>query len=133
MPDSTRHQAWFGKVDEDLQTILLLLEGKSWIPWSVVCFHAQQAAEKSLKGFLVFHGQLPQQTHNLIFLLSTCTQIEPSLSSLRDDCRTLTPQAFISRYPHDLVSADEAEARTMVAACGRIRTAILELLPAENP
>jgi len=48
-------QAWVAKADEDRLCLENELKAEH-TPWSVVCFHAQQAAEKYLKAFLVFHG-----------------------------------------------------------------------------
>lgn len=35
------------------------------VPLEVVCFHCQQAAEKSLKAYLVYSGIRPPKTHDL--------------------------------------------------------------------
>jgi hypothetical protein len=48
--------AWLRKADHDLLNIQNNLAAKD-IPWDTVCFHAQQAAEKVLKAFLVARGR----------------------------------------------------------------------------
>lgn len=35
-----------------------------------LCFQAQQAVEKSLKGLLVFYNVDPEKTHNLVALIN---------------------------------------------------------------
>ena len=48
-------RGWFRKGDSDLATARLVAAGAG--PYDTACFHAQQAAEKYLKGFLPFAGQ----------------------------------------------------------------------------
>ncbi|MBM4080999.1 MAG: HEPN domain-containing protein, partial [Planctomycetes bacterium] len=43
---------WVGKADNDLLNVRNNLAAER-VPWDTVCFHAQQAAEKMLKAFLV--------------------------------------------------------------------------------
>jgi HEPN domain-containing protein len=127
------YRAWLGKANQDLQTVRLILKADEtdWKPWSSVCFHSQQAAEKTLKALLVFNGIEPPATHNLRTLLTDCL-VFGDLSVLEPDCQNLTRYAIITRYP-ERFEPDEDTAKAALAACGRIRTAILELLPAENP
>lgn len=56
----TNYRAWLRKVDSDLLNVENNLAAGR-VPWDTVCFHAQQAAEKSLKALLVFHGREPQR------------------------------------------------------------------------
>ena len=49
-------RAWPRKAEHDVLNIENNLAATE-IPWDTVCFHAQQAAEKLLKGFLVSHGR----------------------------------------------------------------------------
>ncbi len=69
-------RGWFRKGDSDLNTarILAVSEG----PYDTACFHAQQAAEKYLKGFLSFVGQPFPFTHNLEELAQRCTLVNPA-------------------------------------------------------
>lgn len=47
--------AWGRKAEHDLLNIQNNLAASN-VPWDTVCFHAQQAAEKLLKAFLIHHG-----------------------------------------------------------------------------
>lgn len=49
---STDYQPWLEKADHDLLNIRNNLAATN-ISWDTVCFHAQQAAEKLLKAFLL--------------------------------------------------------------------------------
>lgn len=120
--------AWLRKADHDLLNIQNNL-GSADIPWDTVCFHAQQAAEKILKAFLVFHGGEVSKTHDLVALLARCVECEAGLAGLESDCRTLTSYGVAARYPDDLFEPGETDSREVVAAAHRVRAAILTLLP----
>jgi len=124
----SNYLAWIAKADHDFLNIQNNLNGPN-VPWDTVCFHAQQAAEKLLKAFLVYHGQPFLRTHDLVAILAGCVAIEPSLSALEDDCRRLTYYAVTARYPDDLYEPAETDGREMLVAASRVRRAILVLLP----
>lgn len=64
-----------------------------------ICFHAQQAVEKSLKAVLLFcHIDFPL-THDLEELLDTIESEDVSIPSGLLDVGTLTPYAVETRYP----------------------------------
>lgn len=46
---------WLSKADDDLRVAQVILRGEIGVEWAA-CFHAQQAAEKALKGVLVHLG-----------------------------------------------------------------------------
>ena len=48
-------QGWFHKAESDLVTARRTAASEG--PYDTACFHAQQAAEKYLKGFLIACGQ----------------------------------------------------------------------------
>jgi HEPN domain-containing protein len=120
-------EAWLRKADNDFKNIRASLASAD-PAWDTVCFHAQQAAEKCLKAFLVFLGALPPRTHDLGLLLRLAKDHDPTLDALRADCDSLTDYAVETRYP-DVVEPDEAAARASVAAAERIRAAIRQRLP----
>jgi HEPN domain-containing protein len=68
-------------------------------PYEIVCFHCQQAAEKYLKWFLVFHDREPPKIHDLEELEKLCETISPAFSTLLDKCSYLTVYGVLSRYP----------------------------------
>ena len=86
MPDLTsphdRAQAWFAKGDGDLRSARLLVEADPAEP-DAAAFHSQQAAEKYLKGFLVYHGVEPPRTHDLIVLLDLIAPLGAALDTVR--------------------------------------------------
>jgi HEPN domain-containing protein len=127
----SNYTAWLTKADSDLLNINNNLAAER-VPWDTVCFHAQQAAEKLLKAYLVYHGRMPTRTHDLVALLAVCVEIDVGLAALEGDCRSLTYYAVGSRYPDDLFEPEEEDARAMLEALHRIKTAIRALLPAQR-
>ncbi len=119
--------AWLAKAENDLLNIENNLAAQH-VPWDTVCFHAQQASEKLLKGFLVFHGRELIRTHDLVALLAACVQIDPNLATLQRDCQRLTYHAVASQYPDDLHEANEEDGREMIEAVRRVRSEILSRL-----
>ncbi|HEX2172029.1 MAG TPA: HEPN domain-containing protein [Dehalococcoidia bacterium] len=61
---------WLRKAEHDIRTA----EYASHIPdlTDIVAFHAQQAVEKALKAFLIWHDQPFRKTHDLAELVSLC-------------------------------------------------------------
>lgn len=82
--------AWLQKAEHDIIRAQRLLEIEPMI-MDNACFHCQQAIEKSLKGFLCYHGKDIEKTHNIIFLLAECVGFDPIFVNLRASayCRWL--------------------------------------------
>ncbi len=112
---------WVQKAEEDWVGMNQLLEATP-TQWTLVCFHAQQAAEKYLKAFLVSHGLDPERTHDLLELLDACLSFDSTLALLRDDCLKLTEYAVDVRYPDIPVSASEQTAREAATKARHVRT-----------
>jgi len=87
--------------------------------YDAACFHAQQCAEKYLKGRLQEADVPFGRTHNLTALLDTLLPLEPTWEILRPHLRILTVFAVEVRYPGE--SADKAEAREALACCRKVR------------
>ena len=116
-PDDPR--TWIAKAENDLLNIRNNLKARQ-VPWDTICFHAQQAAEKVLKAFVVSRGQIVSRTHDLEALLAEAVAVDGSLEALEADCRLLTPYAVMLRYPGVGDEPSEQEARLAVAAAERV-------------
>ena len=66
-----------------------------------ICFHAQQAVEKSMKAVLVFHQIDFPFTHDLEQLLVLLEKKQIALPDALQDIGLLTPYAVETRYPGD--------------------------------
>ena len=126
-------RAWIEKAEHDLLAVRHLI-GAPDVPWDIVVFHAQQGAEKYLKGFLVLHEKVVPKIHDLERLLQLSAAIDPSLSVHAADCRRLTQLGFLSRYPDTPDEPSESDAREAIQLADRICAAVRPLMqPPDRP
>jgi HEPN domain-containing protein len=98
---------------------------------SDIVFHAQQAAEKALKGFLTWHRQTFRKTHSIEEIGEQCIAIDASLKNLIDRAAPLTEYAWRFRYPGDCDAPPPDEARAALELAREVFTAVLSRLPAD--
>jgi HEPN domain-containing protein len=77
----------------------------------MLCFHAQQAAEKAIKAVLLSKEIPFPYTHDLLRLLE---QVPGKVPTSVQDATELTTYAVLSRYPADLAPVSEEEHRQAV-------------------
>lgn len=104
---------WMRKACEDLR-IAKLLAAVPEPPLDAVCFHAQQAAEKAFKTFLVSVDAHVERTHSLPRLVELCRQNEPTFERFEETAPELTIYAVSGRYPDDGTSATVEEAKAAI-------------------
>ena len=100
----------FAKVDlETAEHLFTTMEPK---PLEIICYHAQQSAEKALKGFLIFKGEDLIKTHDLALLCEKCIEYNSKLEKLYEPCVTLTVYGVQPRYPYqmEILESDAAVA-----------------------
>ncbi|MCS6883362.1 MAG: HEPN domain-containing protein [Oscillochloridaceae bacterium] len=119
-------RGWLAKGDSDLFSARLIATSSG--PYDTACFHAQQAAEKYLKGLLAFAGQPVPLTHNLEELERYCATLNPAPDFTGLDLTQLTPYAVQLRYDPGFWP-DQATAVEALALAERVRTAVLAVLP----
>ncbi len=120
MNDRVSHaRQWLIKAESDLTAAQRLLDAGG--PFDAVCFHAQQAAERALKGWLALADAPIPRTHNLEDLQALCLALPASaVASGLDglDLSGLTPFAVESRYDHEFwPERDEADSAVALAGC----------------
>jgi HEPN domain-containing protein len=93
-----------------------------------IAFHAQQLAEKALKGFLTWHDQPFRKTHNLVEIGQQCVAIDATLEDLARRAARLTEYAWKFRYPGEPAEPALEEALAMAR---KVYEAVLCRLPAE--
>lgn len=103
-------EKWCKKAENDLLVIKNNLAAKE-IPFDACCFHAQQAAEKYLKAFLVARKIHFPKTHDLIALNKLCTELNPAFSQLHEAALNLSDFSITPRYPDafDDLTIDDAK------------------------
>jgi len=98
---------WYSFAQMDMDAATTLNTHMHPRPLEIICYHAEQCAEKVLKGFLVDNGILPPKTHSLPLLCDKCIEIEPRFSELSDICDFLTAFGVQPRYPDEMTILDE--------------------------
>ncbi len=98
------------------------------IPVEVICYHCQQSAEKSLKGYLILKGILPPRIHDLDELRKMCLKHSAEFEEIADTCSDLTAYGVQSRYPHGPV-LEEIDMKKSLNSARTVRNFILALAP----
>ena len=92
--------AWFRKADSDLRVAELALADDEPLA-EIACFHAQQCAEKYLKGYLTAKGIPFKFVHELAYLVRLCIKADPDFSFLLQSAAELQDYATDARYPSE--------------------------------
>ncbi|AEF80492.1 HEPN domain-containing protein [Leadbettera azotonutricia] len=79
----------------------------------IACYHCQQSAEKSLKGYLFFKDIEPPKKHDLRLLNSLCLELDKAFEVIRPYCADLTGYGVLTRYPNEL-DVDEAITKSVL-------------------
>ncbi len=131
MNEQTRQyvRAWLSKANSDLKNAQIILAAKTESPpLDTVCFHCQQAVEKYLKAFLIYHGKSFPFSHNLADLVAVCMEVDESFASIQRQAETLTPFAVEIRYPDDFYMPSQKEAKDAFAIASEIKSFIFARL-----
>jgi HEPN domain-containing protein len=88
---------WLAIAARDLRLAELALADQPPLAGEAL-YHAQQAAEKALKGFLVFSGVPYLLTHDLRRLLEQCAEFDRTLADSLEAAAGLTQFSVRFRY-----------------------------------
>lgn len=128
---SERAEWWFEEATWDLETAKDLLNTERF---NHVCFHAQQAAEKAVKGLLLAFGEVAwgHSVRQLLERLSKLTEMDEK--SLLTAARELDRHYIPSRYPDALPYGPPKSAYDKETAIRSLNlaNAILEFIRAEK-
>lgn len=106
---------WLEIARDAFETAKFLLDKKRPIPVEIVCFHAQQAAEKALKAVLQMAGSGVPRTHDLVDLARQCDRFRLPATEFIAACSELSVYGVTSRYP-GRPGLDETDARRALVA-----------------
>lgn len=101
---------WVDKAEGDFRTAEREVRVRNAPSYDVVCFHAQQCAEKYLKAFLVQRQINFRPIHDLEVLLGLAIPASPDLEAIRDRFLLLNDYAVDIRYPGESATKEEAQA-----------------------
>ena len=98
-----------------------------------ICFHAQQCAEKYLKGFLILCGKEIEKTHSIGKILDLCFAQEPAFDSLLDGgVNLLTAYAVELRYPDDYYMPDIEETNAAIELAETTKMFVIDKMRARG-
>ena len=127
MRDPEEIQEWIAKAEEDYAGAVDLNRRRKQPLPNLVCFHAQQCAEKYLKAYLLSREVSFPKVHDLVFLLDLCANCDAIFEPLREACLQLDPYSVLFRYPgQDALPEDASQA---LKAVRRVRSFVRGYLP----
>ena len=115
--------AWLGKADDDLRAAAVDIRAEPPLLEDAL-FHCQQAAEKLLKAFLIWHDKPFRRTHDLNELGQACARIDPTLEPLLRQLGPLSEYAWAFRYPSERPGPTWREAEHALSLSRETRQAI---------
>jgi len=107
---------WLEKGNHDLEDAKKLFKNEGYP--DTICYHCHQAAEKYLKGFLIFNNVNFRKIHDLVILLEDCHRINNGFKTIFDNCKRLNKYYIEARYPAEtpiLYSKEEVKEALMEA------------------
>jgi HEPN domain-containing protein len=113
-PAPEEAERWLAKATDDLAVAELIRSSSIGARWAA-CFHAQQAAEKAIKGVLVSRGIDFPRSHALDSMAGLLGAADAALLS-REALALLAPWAVVGRYPEDIAEPTDDECRACLEA-----------------
>lgn len=121
---------WLLKAQRDLAAAQKIAGGEDAY-LDVAIYLCQQAAEKAFKGFLVFHGQRFEKTHDLSLLVDLAARVNPGFTQWLDTADGLTPYATAFRYPGEVLAPSANEFQKALQGAEELYAFVLSTLPNE--
>lgn len=121
-------KGWLRKGESDLIAGKRIAESEG--PYDTACFHAQQAVEKFLKGFLAFHERPIPRTHDLEELVELCIAIVPMSELTVLNLEELSDFAVEIRYDFEVWPSQQI-AYDSLKITEQVKTIVLANLPSK--
>ena len=100
------YKEWLKRARSSLE--LAKLADNELVYYEDLCFQAQQAVEKGLKGLLIYYGIEPEKTHNLFTLLKKLEDHAKINDEIKEVLK-LNNYSVQTRYPGDYVEVNKEE------------------------
>lgn len=123
-------RAWLTRAANDLRAADLMGKVDPPLPGDAL-FHCQQAAVKTPKDFLAWHGRVFRKTRNIAELGRQVLDIVPDLEQLVRESAALTDHAWKYRYPGEPAEPAPDEPLAALTLARRPNETILAELPKE--
>lgn len=117
-------RTWLDYAAADLRVAELARRTPESLPAWIACYHAQQAAEKALKGMLIARGREYPFSHDIRLLLGLCADSGVEWSEAVLESEILVSYAASSRYPSAARSLSSKEAEHAIMLAVRVVEAV---------
>ena len=91
----------FDKAERDMMSIDIIYRDTMYPAdrkHDIICFHATQAVEKFLKGYIIANGRKVKKIHNLTVLLENAIEIDSSFKQIVTECVLLNQYTAEIKY-----------------------------------
>jgi HEPN domain-containing protein len=123
-------RSWLIKAHRDLLSAHELASASAPL-LDTAAYHCQQAAEKAIKGFLLYHDIRFEKSHDIVLLVAQASDVDPAFSDLLEIARLLTPLAVEFRYPGDYIEPEPEEFQEAYTAAQAFYAFVLGRLPSD--
>lgn len=117
------YQAWLYKANNDFRGAELLFANELN---DLAIYHAQQCAEKAIKGYLKFKDVDIPKTHSLDKLLDLCKSIDADFDKIDYQVFELDGLDVRYRYPLSILDPEDDEVETAIAQAETVINFITE-------
>jgi len=121
-------RSWLLKAKHDLASARVLAASNPPLLDTAI-YHCQQAAEKAVKGYLVFCDQEVERIHDIEVLIRSAVSCAPAFREWIDVGIELTPYARLYRYPGPAVEPAREQFDRALSAAEGLYMFVLSLLP----
>ncbi|MGI4788017.1 MAG: HEPN domain-containing protein [Janthinobacterium lividum] len=123
-------QKWLIKAQHDLASAQRLAEGDDPL-FDTAVYHCQQAAEKAVKGYLVYSDVRVRKTHDLTELILETARLTTDYAALDNAGKRLTEYATQFRYLGMQMEPTKAEYEQAYQDAALFMSVTLGLIPVE--
>lgn len=121
-------RAWFKKAENDLINAENTIKMEK-PPCDTICFHAQQCAEKYLKGFLTYYEIEFPKTHSLEDLVFLCKNVVSSIEAELENIEILSSYGVEVRYPDEIYyDIPKEDAEEAIELAKKVKSVVLKHL-----
>ena len=121
---------WLMKSRRDLLSAKRLARGAE--PYlDTAIYHCQQSIEKAIKGWLVYHDQSFEKTHDLRLLVTQASEMDPKFTDWIDTAVQISPYATAYRYPGEILEPTDEEFKEALKAASGFYEFVCSALPPE--
>jgi len=124
-------RSWLIKAKHDLASARVLTASSPPLLDTAI-YHCQQAAEKAVKGYLVFCEQEAERIHDIEVLIRSAMSCEQRFAAWVDVGIELTPYARLYRYPGPATEPTQKQVDRAISAAEGLYKFVLSLLPPES-